>query len=110
MVAPQALAKDDERERRSTVLLLDDRSAVGAGAAPPQKQRSRERRLRPAVQLVVQLSTAEAGRLRRSCLIARATLRELPPIARARGAYAPDATAPAEWVTALVLIALPFAA
>jgi hypothetical protein len=31
------------------------------------------------------------------CLIATATPRELPPIARARRAYAPDATAPAEW-------------
>jgi hypothetical protein len=30
-------------------------------------------------------------------LIATATPRELPPIARARLAYAPDATAPAEW-------------
>jgi hypothetical protein len=33
----------------------------------------------------------------RSCLIATATPRELPPIARARRAYAPGATAPAEW-------------
>src|SRR3954469_19225136 len=33
----------------------------------------------------------------RVCLIATATPRELPPIARARRAYAPDATAPAEW-------------
>jgi hypothetical protein len=32
-----------------------------------------------------------------SCLIPTATPRELPPIARARRAYAPDATAPAEW-------------
>jgi hypothetical protein len=48
------VARDDEKqERRLGVLLLDDRSAVGAGAAPPQKQRSRERRLRPAVQLRV---------------------------------------------------------
>src|SRR5215203_5403218 len=31
------------------------------------------------------------------CLIATATPRELSPIARARRAYAPDATAPAEW-------------
>jgi hypothetical protein len=30
-------------------------------------------------------------------LIVTATLRELPPITRARRAYAPDATAPAEW-------------
>jgi hypothetical protein len=33
----------------------------------------------------------------RVCLIATATPRELSPIARARRAYAPDATAPAEW-------------
>jgi len=31
------------------------------------------------------------------CLIATATPRELPPIARSRRAYAPDATAPAKW-------------
>jgi len=31
------------------------------------------------------------------CLIATATPRELSPIARARRAYAPDATAPAKW-------------
>jgi hypothetical protein len=60
--------------------------------------------------LVHSESAARRCRRYRFCLIARATLRELPPIARARGAYAPDATAPAEWVTALVLIALPFAA
>jgi hypothetical protein len=44
---------DDQQQLPVAVLLLDDRSAVGAGAAPPQKQRSRERRLRPAVQLLV---------------------------------------------------------
>src|SRR5918995_7072517 len=33
----------------------------------------------------------------RMCLIATATPRELPPIARARRAYATDAAAPAEW-------------
>jgi hypothetical protein len=32
------VARDDEQERRLGVLLLDDRNALGAGAAPPQKQ------------------------------------------------------------------------
>jgi hypothetical protein len=41
------------RACRGRVLSFDDRSAVGAGAAPPQKQRCREHRLRPAVQLLL---------------------------------------------------------
>jgi hypothetical protein len=35
---------DDERERWSRVLVLDDRSAVGAGAAPPHEEHCATRR------------------------------------------------------------------
>jgi hypothetical protein len=45
--------RNDDRKLTATVLLLDDRSAISASAARPQKQRCREHRLRPAVQLLL---------------------------------------------------------